>query len=233
MTRLLLSLLTVLLLMAVPLHAQSIYVSKGQTLQNAATTTGNGSIFDVSSYVVVAFQTTISVTATVTYEGSNDTTNWSSLTCYTLDSLTATSTSTATQIVRCNILGIPAVRARISSYGSGSVTVVANASTAPGFVRDSIVTSTVVHGGAPTTEPGAGTMTTGSTDLFGRVTTVSPSGSVGVVTFTVAFTSAPRCVVNNETANGRGRVATTATTGFGWAGFTAGDVFDYICQGGN
>lgn len=215
------------LLWAVPGQAQQVLVSKGQQMQNAVTSTANGSTLDTSSYAYVMFYTSITVTATVTYEGTVDNTNYFSLTCYTLDSLTGTSTSTATQAVRCNVTGIPKVRARISSYGSGSVSVSANAITA-GAVRDSVVAGTVSHGSAPTGGSVGTTLTSGSTDAYGQFTAGQTSTEIR---FTTAYTSAPFCVGVNATA-ARGVLATTSTTGFLVSGLTVSDKWYWQCSGG-
>jgi hypothetical protein len=104
---------------------------QGATLQNAATATANGSTFVTSLGHVVSFQVSGTFVGTVTFEGSNDATNWTSLSCLSLDATTVTSTATAPGFTRCNVNAIPSVRARISAYTSGSITVTANLSTGP------------------------------------------------------------------------------------------------------
>ena len=115
-------------------------------LQAAATANGNGTNLDMSSGQVATFQVSGTFSATVNYEGSLDNTNWSPLTCYSLDFTSAMTSSTAATFVRCNASGIASVRARISNYVSGSVTVLANASAAVlGSVRR--LDSPIVGGG--------------------------------------------------------------------------------------
>lgn len=102
------------------------------TLQNAATS-GNGSTLDTSGNPIVAFQTTgLTGAGAVTPEGSLDGTTFAALTCYTMGSTSGTAliiASASQTIVRCNVVGIPLVRARISNAG-GTVTVKALATQA-------------------------------------------------------------------------------------------------------
>lgn len=100
---------------------------QSKVLQNAVTTTANGATLDTNGNPIVSFQTTgITTTGQVTPEGSLDGTNWAALTCYPIGSITGTSLIIAAlvhRLVRCNVVGIPLVRARISATG-GTITVV-------------------------------------------------------------------------------------------------------------
>lgn len=102
------------------------------TLQNAAAATGNGSELPVDQYGGVGLQLTISATATVTFETTADGTNWVSAACVSVADTSGTLTSTATSsgAYQCNVSGMSLFRARISSFGSGTVTVFAHATTA-------------------------------------------------------------------------------------------------------
>jgi len=115
-----------------PAYAQSspapIVTSKA--MQVAAVATANGAELDTSKAVVATIQTTIVTTATVTYEATNDGTNWTALTCYPLGTTTGASTATASAMVRCNVSAIQKIRARISAWTSGAVTVYGTASSA-------------------------------------------------------------------------------------------------------
>lgn len=218
-----------LLLAASIASAQTGIPTVGGRLQNAAVATGNGNTLDVSGMSVVAFQTSGTFVGTVVFEGTSDGTNWVSLTCYTLNGVTQTSSSTTARMLRCSVAGIPSVRARISAYTSGSITAFGFAGP-HGTVLDNRQTVTVTRGEAPTADNAPWTFATGSTDAFGTVTATTTAN--GTVQFTTAYTSAPVCVMTNQTA-ARGRVATTATTGFGLRDLTAGDVVYYACFGGN
>jgi len=105
---------------------------KEEVLQNAATATGNGTPLGVLGYNTVVFNVIISATATVTFEGSVDGTNWDSLQASDITDGSAASTATATGLFRSVVSGLHYVRARISSYSSGIVTVHAIATVGTG-----------------------------------------------------------------------------------------------------
>ena len=94
-------------------------------MQSAATATGNGTVLDVSqaSTATVAM---IGGSAVVTIEASNDGVRWTTLPCYPIGNATVASTFTftTTQLIsRCNVTGLAQIRARISTYTSGSITI--------------------------------------------------------------------------------------------------------------
>ena len=90
-------------------------------LQNAAVATGNGTSIAVANYSSVALQVTIATTATVTFEGTQDGSTWSSLTCilYSDTGAVLVTQTTATGTYKCNIAGLGSFRARISAWTSG------------------------------------------------------------------------------------------------------------------
>lgn len=101
------------------------------TLQNAATATGNGTALQVAGYRQVLFQRTDGATATVTWEGTVDGATWVAVAVADLNSTTRARATTATGaglFLLDDSAGLQAVRARVSAYTSGSVTVVASAS---------------------------------------------------------------------------------------------------------
>jgi len=116
-----------------PWQSWAIEDSKSLTLQNAATATGNGTAFPVDGFTSVAVQVTIAATATVTFEVSQNGSTWASVACSdtsaTNGALATTATTTGTY--QCGVAGMASFRARISSWGSGAVTVTARATTAP------------------------------------------------------------------------------------------------------
>ena len=114
-------------------------VITGQTeqqhlLQNAATSTGNGVTLDVSKYSTVTIQTIGTFSSdTVTYEGTIDETTWVALQGTNLVDGTFGSTSTVADEFRTfNVAGLKSFRARISTYGSGSITVSARSTPVSG-----------------------------------------------------------------------------------------------------
>jgi hypothetical protein len=123
MIRKLLPLLTVLTIVLAPLAAWPQAVVRTVMLQNAAAATGNGTALDVSTAMIATLQVSGTFVGTVTYETSQDGANWSTLTCYPLGGSTGASTATAAAYVRCNVNGLVGIRARVSAYTSGSITV--------------------------------------------------------------------------------------------------------------
>jgi len=103
-----------------------------KTLQNAAVATGNGAELPVDQYTSVGLDVAISATATVTFEVTANGTTYVSATCSSIADQNAALTNTATTsgVYQCNVAGMQLFRARISSYGSGTVTVLSRSSTA-------------------------------------------------------------------------------------------------------
>lgn len=106
-------------------------VVKTETLQSAAGATGDGTVLTLGGrYSSLALTVTISATATVTFEGSEDGSTYASITCVSTANTSGTlvTTATATGSYQCGVSGLAAFRARISSFGSGTVTVTGTAS---------------------------------------------------------------------------------------------------------
>lgn len=148
-----------LLVMAFP--ASALEQSYPLTLQNAAGATGNGTAIEVAGYTSVALTVTISATATVTFEGSEDGSTYASRSCVSIASTTGTgvTSATATGTYQCSVAGLSHFRARVSSFGSGTVTVHARATTAvarvgggSGLPIDGAVNDCILN-----TAPGTGT----------------------------------------------------------------------------
>jgi hypothetical protein len=111
-------------------------------LQNAASATGNGTLFTVDGFNSVVATVTISATATITWEAGQPDSSWTPVKCVLVSQSASATTATVTGLYTCNVSGLSAFRARISSYGSGTVTVTARATTATtnmqsGFLFDS------------------------------------------------------------------------------------------------
>ena len=101
---------------------------KTAILQNAATATGNGTALECTpvndgAYYSLTAQVAGITTATITWEGTVDGTNWVAIQATNLNSGAAATTATADGIVRITVLGLRQVRARISAYTSGTITV--------------------------------------------------------------------------------------------------------------
>jgi hypothetical protein len=98
------------------------------TMQSAATGTGNGTSLDVSGMAVAALQTAGTFVGTVTFESSTDDSNWIALSGENLATGAIVSTATVTNtVVGFRVAGIKSIRARISAYTSGSITVTGRA----------------------------------------------------------------------------------------------------------
>lgn len=97
----------------------------GERLQNAAVANGNGTTLNTAYVSTVTFQIFGGAfVATVNFEGSLDNSNWSPLQCYQPGNSSGSSTSVNLQgFWRCNVTGIAVVRARISVYVSGTITI--------------------------------------------------------------------------------------------------------------
>jgi len=123
-------LLVLLCLASVDAQAQVRPVTK--TLQSAAAATQDGDTINVDGFSTVGVQVTISNTATVTFEATQNLSTWQAVVCTLTSSTSATlvSTATATGTYHCNVAGMVAFRVRVSAYTSGTVTVTATASPA-------------------------------------------------------------------------------------------------------
>jgi hypothetical protein len=102
------------------------------TFQSAADAVADGTALVVDKYTAIAVQVTISNTATVTFEGSQDGSVYASKVCVSTASTSAalSTTATATGTYQCNIAGLQMFRVRVSAWTSGTVTVTGRATTA-------------------------------------------------------------------------------------------------------
>lgn len=103
-----------------------------QLLQSAAAATGNGTAItttDVNNgaYSALTMQVSGTFVGTVTFEGTVDATNWVALLCTSVTAGTTATTATAPGVVRVDCSGLAQVRARVSAYTSGAITVTATA----------------------------------------------------------------------------------------------------------
>jgi hypothetical protein len=101
--------------------------STSATLQNAATSTGIGTALSLLGMGSVAFTISGTFSATITWEGSEDGTNFSAMLATPYGSSTPATTTTATGVFIAGCAGLQQVRAHITAYTSGSITVTAHA----------------------------------------------------------------------------------------------------------
>lgn len=107
---------------------------KSFTFQSGATSLGNGTFGDVTGYSALSVNVVISGSATITFELSNDNTFPASATIGALarpnaSTGTASTTAIATSVFIISTAGFRYFRARISTYGSGTVDVTGVATT--------------------------------------------------------------------------------------------------------
>lgn len=100
---------------------------KQAIMQSAAVATGDGTALAVQDgngiFKVAAIQITGITTATVTFEITIDGTNWVAIKFTNVTSGTAATTATADGIYVADVTGMRQLRARISAWTSGTITV--------------------------------------------------------------------------------------------------------------
>jgi hypothetical protein len=100
-----------------------------QNLQTAAVATGNGTPMDVSGFRWLGIQVVGITSATITWEATIDGTNWFGILASPPSTGTGALTTTADGVFRVDVAGLAAFRARISTWVSGTINVIALAST--------------------------------------------------------------------------------------------------------
>ncbi len=130
---------------AIPVQSQAA-ASATATLQNAATATGNGTVLNVLGMSTVAVTITGITTATITFEVSEDGTNWASVNAIQSGTNTVATTATSNGDYVASCAGFQSFRARISAYTSGTITATAHA--VPGQNEPRVVNANIVAGTA-------------------------------------------------------------------------------------
>jgi len=96
------------------------------TLQSAASATGNGTAFSVEDLCTVGIQVKgSSFVGTITFEATVDDSNWVSLQVANVADGSVGTTTTSDGVFVASVAGLSQVRARVSAYTSGNVTVAA------------------------------------------------------------------------------------------------------------
>ena len=93
------------------------------TLQSGAVAVGNGTEYDVGGLSVLSAQISGLTTATITWEGTVNDSDWVALTAANVGTLVTAQTATTNGIYMVPIAGLSKFRARISAYTSGTITV--------------------------------------------------------------------------------------------------------------
>lgn len=100
------------------------------TMQSSAVAVGNGTAMDVSGMETLLLYVSGITTATITVEGDLPTTNFTALVVKNVTTGQLSSTITANGLYAVHIPGLLTVRARISSYTSGTIIVTGTATAA-------------------------------------------------------------------------------------------------------
>lgn len=97
------------------------------TMQNAATANGNGTNLPVTGYATAVLNVVSSVAmsggTTINFEASVDDTTWVAINGHQTGTNTLFTTTTADGDFRFNVSGYKSIRARISAYSAGTITV--------------------------------------------------------------------------------------------------------------
>ncbi len=119
--------LQILILLAIILFGanQSQAIStKIETLQNAVTATGNGTVSIVQGMTTAVVQVSDVFVGTISFDASLDGTTFHAIECFSIgDRAVSITSTTATGSWRCNVSGISRFRTRVSAYTSGAITV--------------------------------------------------------------------------------------------------------------
>lgn len=97
-------------------------------MQTAAVAVGDGTTIECTgatrgAMTVLAMQITGITTATITFEATIDGTNFVAVQATNLNTGVAATTTTADGLYRMTVLGLVRVRARISAYTTGTITI--------------------------------------------------------------------------------------------------------------
>ena len=99
-----------------------------KVLQSAVVATGNGNTFSVAGFSKVGIQVVGISTATVTFECTIDGVNWVSLSGNNVATAAAITSLSADGIFTALVSGLYLIRARVSAWTAGTITVTAFAS---------------------------------------------------------------------------------------------------------
>lgn len=97
------------------------------TLQDAVSAVGNGQSISIGGLTAVGLQVSGITTATITFEATVDDVNWIAVTAFNQNTGAAATTTTVNGLFLIGCAGLSQVRARISAWTSGAITVKAKA----------------------------------------------------------------------------------------------------------
>lgn len=93
------------------------------TLQNAVEKNDDGTAMTVAGYASLVLQVSGAFTATVNFEATQDGTNWVAILAQDKNAGSLATTTTTAGIFEIPVAGLKQVRARVSGYSAGAVTV--------------------------------------------------------------------------------------------------------------
>lgn len=217
-----LSIFTVLIFSAVSLLGQAgaagtIWSITSGTLQSAAVANGNGTVLTVTGYAVAEVTVNCTVACsggtTINFEGSQDGTNFVALSAFQLGTSTV-ATIVANQGTTPTVWTIPlsaltSIRARISAYSAGTITVTAQATTAPFGPTAGPAGQTTMSASVPVAVANDQSGTCDSTAFYDASTTgatqlVAISGTKTIYICGFNFTTASTTAVNVGLVYGTG-----------------------------
>lgn len=104
---------------------------RDRRLQDGATTAANGDELVTAGHSSAVFQVWGTFSGTITFEARLGTSVWVAVQATNLTTGTAATTTTAAGLFRVNCAALAVMRARISTYNSGTIYVVGRVSEAP------------------------------------------------------------------------------------------------------
>ena len=94
-----------------------------QIMQDGAAATGNGTPINCPGHGTFTGQVSGTFVGTITWEATLDGTNWIAIGLTNLNTANVATTTTVAGIFRVSCAGLALLRARISAYTSGAITV--------------------------------------------------------------------------------------------------------------
>jgi hypothetical protein len=137
------------------------------TLQSAAVANGNGTTLNtngMSDAMLTVNCATCSGGTLINFEGSEDATNFAAINAVQIGTSTIATTTAAAGVTvwEMPVAGFQVIRARVSAYSAGTVTITGHTSPVP-YSPKVIVTPTTTNAGAATVKGGVGVVNGGST----------------------------------------------------------------------
>lgn len=175
------------------------------TLQSAVSATGNGTALNTDGMSTATFTITGTFSATVTFEGTEDGTNYSSIPARAYSGGTASTTTTTTGTYVASVSGLSSVRARVTWTSGTSITVTAHA-TPLNFVAPALST------GSATSTVGSAVPASASYEGGNAITSLPAAATAGNLTGASMDKYGRRVVVTNTVRDLRDSNAITITS---------------------